>query len=167
MRWWCWITRDTSCLVKGYFKETQNAKNCRTINDFSRDIKIVPMTYKDCVQIFVMYISAPLLESISQFFIPCEDANISPCPKSKSSVSRRAHPLLLIIYYSLRQRAGLPPQIKHCYSPDRAVKCTKNSILIAWISRAVTVFGSKCSCFVWRGGVGVFQCRRYFVTRPA
>lgn len=38
--------------------------------------------------------------------------------------------------------AGLPSQIKHCYSPDRAVKCTKNSPQIPWIFRAVSVCGS-------------------------
>lgn len=40
-----------------------------------------------------------------------------------------AHPLLLIIYYSLRECANPPLQIRHCYSPGGAVELTKNSIL--------------------------------------
>lgn len=52
------------------------------------------------------------------------------------------HPLLLIIYYSLRRCAGLPPQIKHCYSPDGCA-VHQNVFLIAWIFLAVTECGSK------------------------
>lgn len=82
---WNLMSRCSFCVFKGHFKQQRLSYLKASAPEYCTNaVQIASMTCRHCSLIFVMYISAALLQNCLPVAVPCEDANVSPCPKSKA-----------------------------------------------------------------------------------
>lgn len=155
---WCLISRDSVYLFKG----TLNSKSQEPRKgNYCTSCANTLSSCRHCLLVFVMYISAVLLQFISLFpphvkmlmFLPALNLKLSVAPSAPIIANYLLQPQAMCRLASSNQTLLISRQgcVVH-----------QNGILIGWIFLAVTVFGSKLWLCVRHEGE-MFRCWQVFV----